>query len=52
MDHFLTMKDVKKQGNSLKLKKKMFTMLNKERFVIKLPEERVKELINSGEGLP
>jgi hypothetical protein len=52
MDHFLTMKDVKKQGNSLKFKKKMFAMLNKEKFVIKLPEERVKELINSGEGLP
>ena len=52
MDHFLAMKDVKKQGNSLKCEKKMFVMLNKERFVVKLPEERVKELLTSGESLP
>ena len=30
----------------------MFAMLNKENFVIKLPEERVNELQVSGEGLP
>jgi hypothetical protein len=52
MDHFLKMKDVKKQGNSLKYKTKMFAMLNKERFVIKLPADRVSSLINSDEGLP
>jgi len=52
MDHFLKMKDVKKQGNSLKYKTKMFAMLNKERFVVKLPEDRVKSLISSGDGLP
>ncbi|MHA1945218.1 MAG: hypothetical protein ACXAC6_02655 [Candidatus Hodarchaeales archaeon] len=46
------MKDVKKQGNSLKFKKKMFAMLNKENFVLKLPEDRVNELRVSGEGLP
>jgi hypothetical protein len=52
MEHFLKMKDVKKQGNSLKFKKKMLVMLSKDRFVLKLPEERIKELINSDEGLP
>ena len=52
MDHFLTMKDVKKQGNSLKCKRKMFAMLNKDRFVVKLPGERVQELLTSGEGRP
>lgn len=48
MDHFLKMKEVKKQGNSLKFKTKMFAMLNKERFVVKLPEDRVKSLIARG----
>ncbi len=52
MEHFLKMKDVKKQGNSLKVHKKMFTMLSKEKFVFKVPEERVKDLVNSGDGLP
>lgn len=46
------MKDVKKQGNSLKIKKKMFAMLNKGNFVIKLSGERVNQLRASGEGLP
>ena len=46
------MKDVKKQGNSLKFKKKMFAMLNKGNFVIKLSGERVNQLRASGEGLP
>jgi hypothetical protein len=52
MQHFLTMENVKKQGNSLKFKTKMFAMLNKEQFVVKLPENRVNELLSSGEGLP
>jgi hypothetical protein len=50
-DHFLKMNNVKKQGNSLKYKTKMFVMLSKGNFVIKLPEKRVTELFNSGEGL-
>ena len=52
LNHFLGQKEVKKQGNSLKFKKKMFLMLNKERFIVKLPAERVAALIESGEGLP
>jgi len=30
----------------------MFAMLNKGNYVVKLPKERVEELISSGEGLP
>jgi len=44
--------NVQKQGESLKIKKKMFAFPNKENIVVKLPKERVKELLNSGEGLP
>jgi hypothetical protein len=44
--------DVEKMGHSLKIKKKMFTFLNKGHLVVKLPKERVQELLNSGEGLP
>lgn len=51
-DHFLLMKDVKAQGNSLKFKRKMFVMLSKGNFVIRLPNERVETLLNSGEGFP
>ncbi|MHA2073399.1 MAG: hypothetical protein ACW97X_02135 [Candidatus Hodarchaeales archaeon] len=50
--HFLEMKNVKKQGQSLKYKKKMFVMLSKGNYVVKLPNERVEELLTSGEGLP
>ena len=50
--HFLKLGDVQKQGESLKIKKKMFVMLNKGNYVVKLPKERVEELISSGEGLP
>ncbi|MHA2304822.1 MAG: hypothetical protein ACXACU_05460 [Candidatus Hodarchaeales archaeon] len=50
--HFLKMKNVKKQGQSLKYKKKMFVMLSKGNYVVKLPNERVEELLTSGEGLP
>ncbi len=50
-EHFLAMKDVKKQGQSLKCKKKMFVMLSKGNYVVKLPKERVEELLTSGDGL-
>ena len=51
-EHFLEMSDVQKQGESLKTKRKMFAMLSKGNFVVKLPKERVMELVSSGEGLP
>jgi hypothetical protein len=52
-EHFLKMADVQKQGESLKTKKKMFAMLNKKgNYVLKLPKDRVSQLINSGEGQP
>jgi hypothetical protein len=51
-NHFLKLNDVQKQGESLKTKKKMFVMLSKGNYVVKLPKERVEELINSGEGTP
>jgi hypothetical protein len=52
-EHFLKMSDVEKQGESLKTKKKMFALFNKDNnFVLKLPKDRVEELINSGEGKP
>lgn len=50
-DHFLKMNDVQKQGESLKTRKKMFVMFNKGNYVVKLPNERVEELISSGDGL-
>ncbi len=50
--HFLKMSDVQKQGESLKTRKKMFAMFSKGNYVVKLPKERVEELICSGEGLP
>jgi hypothetical protein len=51
-EHFLKLGDVQKQGESLKIRKKMFAMFNKGNYVVKLPKERVTELINSGEGQP
>ncbi len=50
--HFLKTGDVQKQGESLKIMKKMFVMLSKGNYVVKLPKERVEKLISSGEGLP
>ena len=50
--HFLKMGDVQKQGESLKTRKKMFAMFNKGKYIVKLPKERVTELISSGEGKP
>ena len=50
--HFLKMSDVQRQGESLKTKKKMFAMLNKGNFVIKLSKERVEELLSTGQGQP
>ena len=52
LNHFLSQKDINKQGNSLKYKRKMFLMLNNERFIVKLPADRVAALIESGAGLP
>ena len=46
------MSDVQKQGESLKTRKKMFAMFSKGNYVVKLPKERVEELIISGDGLP
>jgi hypothetical protein len=50
--HFLKMSDIQKQGESLKSSKKMFAMFQKGNYVLKLPKERVEELVNSGEGQP
>jgi hypothetical protein len=50
--HFLEMKDVKQQGQSLKRNRKMFVMLNKGRFIVKLPEKRVQEILSTEKGLP
>jgi hypothetical protein len=50
--HFLSMSDVKKQGESLKIWKKMSAMFNSGKNVFKLPKERVEELISSKKGLP
>ncbi|MHA1110158.1 MAG: hypothetical protein ACTSRE_03610 [Promethearchaeota archaeon] len=44
--HFLA------QGESLKIRKKMFCMYNKERFIAKLLKGRVTELIDLEMGLP
>jgi TfoX/Sxy family transcriptional regulator of competence genes len=51
-EHFLKLDEVQKQGESLKIRKKMFAMIQKSNYVLKLPKERVEELISSGEGLP
>ena len=51
-EHFLKSSDVQKQGEALKTKKKMFAMFSKGNYVVKLPKERVEELINSEDGLP
>ncbi|MHA1988412.1 MAG: hypothetical protein ACW98D_17420 [Promethearchaeota archaeon] len=46
------MAEVQKQGESLKIQRKMFCMFSKGNYVVKLPKERVEELLSSGEGLP
>lgn len=51
-DHFLKMEEVQKQGESLKIRKKMFAFFGKGTFVVKLPKERVAELLQSGDGQP
>ena len=51
-EYYLKMSGVQEQGESLKISKKMFAMLSKGNYVVKLPKERVAELIASGEGLP
>ena len=51
-EHFLKMSEVQKQGESLKIRRKMFIMLSKGNFVLKLPRDRVSALIRLGEGKP
>jgi hypothetical protein len=51
-EHYLKMGDVQKQGESLKTSKKMFALFSKGNYVVKLPKDRVQELIESGIGLP
>ena len=51
-EYFLKLPEVQKQGESLKTRKKMFAMFSKGNYVLKLPKERVEELIRSDEGLP
>ena len=50
---FLKKENVQKQGEALKIKKKMFAFPTKDgNIIVKLPKERVTELLGSGEGLP
>lgn len=46
------MDEVQKQGESLKIRKKIFAMFSKGDFIVKLQKERVAELLNSKEGQP
>ena len=49
-NQFLKQSGVKKQGESLKINKKMFAQFSKGNFIIKLPKERVTELKDQGIG--
>ncbi len=51
-ERFLKLKGVQKQGESLKINRKMFAMWSHETFVLKMPKERVSELLESKVGLP
>lgn len=52
-EEFLKLDDVQKQGEALKIKRKMFVFFNKiDAIVVKLPKNRVSELLESKEGLP
>ena len=51
-EHFLAKDEVQNQGESLKIRKKMFAFYGKGKLVVKLPKERVEELLNSKQGLP
>jgi len=51
-DYFLQQDEVQKRGESLKIRRKMFAMLSKGKFTLKLPKERVSHLLNSGIGEP
>jgi hypothetical protein len=51
-EHLLKIDDVKEMGESLKIKKKMFAFLKEGNLVVKLPKNRVTELISSEVGLP
>ena len=51
-EHFLEMEEVQKQGESLKIRKKMFAFFGEETFVVKLQKERGAELLQSVDGQP
>jgi hypothetical protein len=51
-EHLLKVEGVQKQGESLKIHRKMFAMLASNIFIVKLPKNRVTEIIDSGEGSP
>ena len=51
-EHFLKLSDVQKQGEALKIRKKMFAMFSKGKYVVKLPKPLVAEMLASGEGMP
>ena len=51
-NYFLDMNGIAKQGESLKINKKMFAMLSKGNIVVKLPKERVEELLENKIGNP
>ena len=50
--HFLAQDGVQKQGESLKIRRKMFCMFSNNTYVVKLPKVRVSELLESKKGLP
>ena len=50
--YFLSLNEVQKQGESLKIRKKMFVFFNKDSIIVKLPKKRVTQLLESGVGLP
>ena len=50
--HFLKQEEVQKQGESLKIRRKMFCLFGNNTFVVKLPKARVTELLESKKGLP
>jgi hypothetical protein len=51
-EHFLKMDEVEKSGESLKIRRKMFVFYRNEKIVVKLPKDKVTELLNSQVGLP
>ncbi|NHJ47816.1 MAG: hypothetical protein FK733_08515 [Asgard group archaeon] len=51
-ENLLKIDDVQTQGKALKIKKKMFAFPGESIIIVKLPKDRVTELLNSGVGLP